>query len=161
MIILTKSLAAPSNMTHARNAAAKDASCVGDWVIESGGPHQIMASVAVNRNGVVGLSYYESGPLGDDGQLWPTFTYSKDGGDTWSKPIRVTAQPFTTHHVVEWEKAGKMSDVSSINVQKPIFFGDGTIYGETINGGTINSGTNNTFTSKKREREKVHVSIFN
>lgn len=38
MIILTKSFAAPSDMTQVRNAPAKDASCVGD---ESSDPHQI------------------------------------------------------------------------------------------------------------------------
>jgi len=53
-----------------------------------------------------------------------------------------------------------MSNVPSINVHNPTILESGSIYGRTIHGGTINGGTNNMFISKKRDREKVHMSIF-
>jgi hypothetical protein len=35
---------------------------------------------------------------------WAMFSYSKDEGDTWSAPVRVTAEPITRHNLAEHEK---------------------------------------------------------
>jgi hypothetical protein len=86
------------------------------------GPHQVMPSVAVNREGVIGVSYYESSPVAEDSQLWPTFIYSRDGGDTWSDPV-VAGDALTTKHIVEWTKGngfGNLVPGHEIPPERPV-----------------------------------------
>ncbi|MCC6774546.1 MAG: exo-alpha-sialidase, partial [Gemmatimonadaceae bacterium] len=58
--------------------------------LPNGGPDHSMATVAVNRDGVVGVLWYDRRdyPAGD-GYL-PRFTASTDGGETWGQSVPVS-----------------------------------------------------------------------
>ncbi len=57
------------------------------------GPRNFLPVVAVNRDGVVGVSWYHTAnPQGNPG--WEVrFAASLDGGETWSPSVAVSAQP--------------------------------------------------------------------
>ncbi|MEO6446576.1 MAG: sialidase family protein [Gemmatimonadaceae bacterium] len=61
--------------------------------LPNGGPDHSMATVAVNRDGVVGVLWYDRGdfPTGD-GYL-PRFAASVDGGRTWGASVAVSTAP--------------------------------------------------------------------
>ncbi|MEO7964727.1 MAG: sialidase family protein [Gemmatimonadaceae bacterium] len=59
----------------------------------NGGPDHSMATVAVNRAGVVGVMWYDRREFqGGDGYR-PRFAASRDGGESWSSSVAVSTAP--------------------------------------------------------------------
>lgn len=56
-------------------------------------PNNFMPMVAVNRNGVVGVSWYDRRDNADNLGYWPRFSASLDGGATWLPSVRVSTAP--------------------------------------------------------------------
>ncbi len=56
------------------------------------GPDHFMPTVAVNKDGVVGVSWYDRRDHADNAGWDIRFTASLDGGDTWSPNVRVSEQ---------------------------------------------------------------------
>src|SRR5258708_15354428 len=56
----------------------------------AGGPHTLLPVVAVNRQGVVGVSWYDRRDSADNLGWWVRFTASQDGGDTFLPSVRVS-----------------------------------------------------------------------
>jgi hypothetical protein len=54
------------------------------------GPHTLLPVVAVNRQGVVGVSWYDRRDSADNLGWWVRFTASQDGGDTFLPSVRVS-----------------------------------------------------------------------
>jgi hypothetical protein len=63
------------------------------------GPENILPVVAVNKNGIVGVFFYQQ--ASQSRGFWPLFVTSNDGGETWSDAVRVTKKPL-------WSSAPKM-----------------------------------------------------
>jgi hypothetical protein len=57
------------------------------------GPNDFMPMVAVNRDGVVGVSWYDRRDNPDNLGYWPRFRASLDGGATWLASTRVSSEP--------------------------------------------------------------------
>jgi hypothetical protein len=53
-------------------------------------PNEFMPMVAVNRDGVVGLSWYDRRDNPDNLGYWPRFRASLDGGATWLPSVRIS-----------------------------------------------------------------------
>ena len=63
------------------------------------GPHSVMPTLRVNKNGAIGIFYYAQDPTASVGPVfWPTFIASTDGGVSWSAPHRVTSKPLDADH---------------------------------------------------------------
>jgi hypothetical protein len=58
-----------------------------------GGPDHFMATVAVNRDGVVGVLWYDRRESSDNLAYHARFAASFDGGLTWTPSVRVSAAP--------------------------------------------------------------------
>ena len=56
-------------------------------------PNQFMPAVAVNRNGVVAVSWYDRRDNPDNLGYWPRFSASLDGGATFLSSVRVSTAP--------------------------------------------------------------------
>lgn len=56
-------------------------------------PNQFMPAVAVNRAGVVGVSWYDRRDNPDNLGYWPRFSASLDGGETFLASVRVSTSP--------------------------------------------------------------------
>jgi len=56
-------------------------------------PNQFMPAVAVNRDGVVGVSWYDRRDNADNLGYWPRFSASLDGGATFLSSVRVSTSP--------------------------------------------------------------------
>ncbi|MGH9476910.1 MAG: sialidase family protein [Terriglobales bacterium] len=59
----------------------------------SGGPDDFQPAVAVNRDGVVGVSWYDRRDNADNRGYYVRFAASLDGGQTWLPSVRVSSQP--------------------------------------------------------------------
>lgn len=59
----------------------------------SGGPDDYMPEIAVNKNGVVGVQWYDRRDNPDNKGYYVRFAASLDGGDTWSPSVRVSEAP--------------------------------------------------------------------
>ena len=53
-------------------------------------PNHFMPTIAVNRNGVVGVSWYDRRDNPDNLGYWPRFSASLDGGTRWLPSVRVS-----------------------------------------------------------------------
>jgi len=57
------------------------------------GPHNTMPTVAVNRNGAVGVMWYDRREHTDNVGYWVRFTASVDGGESFSPSTRISDAP--------------------------------------------------------------------
>ncbi|MGH9453903.1 MAG: hypothetical protein ACRD2O_08035, partial [Terriglobia bacterium] len=57
---------------------------------ESGGPDNFMPAVAVNKNGIVSVIWYDRRDSPDNAGYTVRFKASMDGGDTWTPSVRLT-----------------------------------------------------------------------
>jgi hypothetical protein len=73
---------------------------------DSPGPSEYQTSVAVNKDGVVGVMWYESGRDAERGDYWVHFAASLDGGDTWLPIVRVSEAANTLGGSEKWALAG-------------------------------------------------------
>ncbi len=62
------------------------------------GPNDIEPVVTVNKDGVVGLMWYDRRDNPKNEGYWPRFSASMDGGDTWFPSVRVSEKPNTYLH---------------------------------------------------------------
>ena len=60
---------------------------------QQAGPDDCMPVVAVNKDGVVGVSWHDRRDNPDNLGWWIRFTASLDGGQTWLSSVRVSAAP--------------------------------------------------------------------
>lgn len=58
---------------------------------DSAGANDFMATVAANRDGVVGVMWYDRRGVADVNDYRPRFAASIDGGETWSPSVAVSA----------------------------------------------------------------------
>jgi Neuraminidase (sialidase) len=56
----------------------------------SGGPDQFMPTIAVNKNGTVGVLWYDRRDSDDNLSYYARFSASTDGGVTWLPSVRVS-----------------------------------------------------------------------
>lgn len=56
-------------------------------------PNHFMPMVAVNKDGVVGVSWYDRRDNPDNIGYWPRFAASLDGGTTWLSSVRLSTSP--------------------------------------------------------------------
>jgi hypothetical protein len=61
--------------------------------LPAGGPDDFMGSIAVNCDGVVGLTWYDRRDQPDNRGYYVRFSASLDGGETWLPSVRVAAAP--------------------------------------------------------------------
>ena len=61
--------------------------------VTNGGPDHSMATIAVNRDGVVGVMWYDRRDFADKSGYMPRFAASLDGGDTFSASVQVSTAP--------------------------------------------------------------------
>jgi hypothetical protein len=61
----------------------------------NGGPDQFMPTVAVNKDGVVGVLWYDRRDSDDNLSYYARFSASVDGGATWLPSVRVSESPNT------------------------------------------------------------------
>lgn len=68
-----------------------------DWPrLEPGrGPDNFMPTLAVNRDGVVGVMWYDRRDIPDNLGWWARFTASLDGGETFLPSVKVSEAPFS------------------------------------------------------------------
>ena len=59
----------------------------------SGGPDDFMPAVAVNKDGVVGVQWYDRRDNPDNQGYYARFSASPDGGETWLPSVRVSEEP--------------------------------------------------------------------
>ncbi len=59
------------------------------------GPDNFMPTLAVNRDGVVGVMWYDRRDNSDNLGWWARFTASMDGGETFLPSVRVSEAPFS------------------------------------------------------------------
>lgn len=59
-------------------------------------PNHFMPMVAVNKNGVIGVLWYDRRDNPDNLGYWPRFAASLDGGATWLPSVRVSASANVT-----------------------------------------------------------------
>ena len=59
-------------------------------------PNHFMPMVVVNKNGVVGVSWYDRRDNPDNLGYWPRFAASLDGGATWLPSVRLSTSPNAT-----------------------------------------------------------------
>lgn len=59
------------------------------------GPNSVVPAIAVNKDGVVGVTWYDRRDNPDGAGYWVRFAASLDGGETWSKSLRVSEAPNT------------------------------------------------------------------
>jgi hypothetical protein len=59
----------------------------------SAGPNELMPMVAVNRDGIVAVSWYDRRDNPDNLGYWPRLRASLDGGATWLESVRVSSEP--------------------------------------------------------------------
>jgi hypothetical protein len=57
------------------------------------GPDQFMPTIAVRKDGTVGVLWYDRRDSEDNLSYYPRFSVSTDGGATWSASVRVSASP--------------------------------------------------------------------
>jgi len=71
------------------------------------GPDEFQTTVAVNKDGLVGIMWYEgiTNPVG--GGYWVRFTASVDGGETWLPSIRISEAPNTIGGSEKWPLGGR------------------------------------------------------
>lgn len=62
---------------------------------------QFMATVAVNKDGVVGLLWYDRRDNPDNRSFYPRFSASLDGGATWLPSVRVSTEPYKAGAVAQ------------------------------------------------------------
>lgn len=62
---------------------------------------QFMPTVAVNRDGVVGVLWYDRRDNPDNRSYYARFIASLDGGETWLPSVRVSAEPFVSGPVAQ------------------------------------------------------------
>jgi hypothetical protein len=62
---------------------------------------QFMPTVAVNRDGVVGLLFYDRRDNPDNKSFYARFTASLDGGVTWLPSVRLSAAPYSAGDVAK------------------------------------------------------------
>ena len=67
------------------------------------GPDNVMSELAVNRDGVVGLTWYDRRNSADDIGYTVRFSASLDGGDTWSPSVPIASAPNTFGGVERWQ----------------------------------------------------------
>jgi hypothetical protein len=58
---------------------------------DSGGPDQFMPTVAVNKEGIVGVLWYDRRDNPNNRDYYARFSASLDGGATWLKSVRVSS----------------------------------------------------------------------
>jgi hypothetical protein len=58
---------------------------------------QYQPTLAVNKSGVVGVTWYDTRDTADHSQFHMYFAASTDGGQTFMKPVRVTSEPSKPH----------------------------------------------------------------
>ncbi len=63
------------------------------WTSPKVGPDNELPTLAVNRDGVVGLLWYDRRDNLDNLGFYPRFRASLDGGDTWLPSVRLTDRP--------------------------------------------------------------------
>src|SRR5262249_18742139 len=59
----------------------------------------LMPVIAVNKNGVVGISWYDRRDNPDKLGWFVRFTASLDGGDTWTPSVRVSESPTSFENI--------------------------------------------------------------
>ena len=62
------------------------------------GPDDFMPTIAVNREGVVGISWYDRRDNPDNRGYYVRFSASHDGGQTWRRSVRVSDRANTSAH---------------------------------------------------------------
>lgn len=65
------------------------------------GPDHMLTAIAVNREGVVGLSWYDRREHTDNLGWYTRFSASLDGGESWLPSLRVSEQPNVTVNVMQ------------------------------------------------------------
>jgi hypothetical protein len=58
-------------------------------------PNNFMPIIAVNKDGIVGLSWYDRRDNPDNLGYYPRFSASLDGGETWLPSVRISTHPRT------------------------------------------------------------------
>jgi hypothetical protein len=82
-------------------------------LIARSGPDHFMPIVAVNKEGVVGVSWYDRRDHADNAGWDVRFTASLDGGDTWSPNIRISEEANNFNSKNKWPITSVPSRVSS------------------------------------------------
>jgi hypothetical protein len=62
---------------------------------------QFMPTLTVNRDGVVGLLFYDRRDNPDNKSFYARFTASLDGGATWLPSVRLSAAPYSAGEVAQ------------------------------------------------------------
>lgn len=57
------------------------------------GPNHVMPQVAVNKNGIVGVMWYDRREVLNDAGYNVRFSASSDGGETWLSSVRISEKP--------------------------------------------------------------------
>ncbi len=77
---------------------------------EAGRANNFMPAVAVNRGGVVGISWYDRRDNPDNIGYWVRFSASLDGGETWLPSARVS----TASHVASDDTRKNSGDTAGL-----------------------------------------------
>jgi hypothetical protein len=79
--------------------------------------NQFMPMVAVNREGVMGISWYDRHDHADNLGYWVRFAASTDGGATWLPSTRVSSAPHTASEDMRknsGDTAGLVADAGGV-----------------------------------------------
>jgi hypothetical protein len=73
------------------------------WTNGKHGPDDVMSELVVNRDGVVGMTWYDRRSSGDDVAYTTRFTASLDGGDTWLPSVPIASAPNVFGGIEHWQ----------------------------------------------------------
>jgi BNR repeat-like domain len=73
------------------------------WTNGKHGPDDVMSELAVNRDGVVGIQWYDRRNSGDDIGYTTRFSASLDGGDTWLPSVPIASAPNVFGGIEHWQ----------------------------------------------------------
>jgi len=83
--------------------------------LPNGGPDHSMATVAVNRDGVVGMLWYDRRDFPDADGYRPRFAASVDGGAHWTPGVAVSAAPSVRRAQREGEYLANGGDTAGLS----------------------------------------------
>jgi hypothetical protein len=111
------------------------------WPAPASGPDDVMPAIDVNRNGVVGVMWYDRRENPHNLGWWVRFAASTDGGDTFSSSVKVSEAPATVKFDKQIQLDGNSygggkptSESKTKDMQVNIGFGDVFTYngGHTV-----------------------------
>ena len=79
------------------------------WPDPTKGPDNITPNVVVNKDGVVGVSWYDRRDASDDLGWTIRFRASADGGETWGPSVKVSDAPTAFGRDEMWKASGSAS----------------------------------------------------